>query len=136
MTHVVFPLALTDSQLRATPVPVSGTVTAGTSTAYGKTVTYIAIAQGAAGTTELAAASVSNKHKILGCALTLSAAGTVKFTDGTADLSGAFDISASGGFVLPASIIPFTETAATNRPLNIVTTVGAAKGFIAIITEA
>ena len=123
---------LTDTELRATPVPVS----ASTSTSYGKTVTYVSIAQGAAGTTVLAVASGAAKHKILGCAITMSAAGTLKFNDGTVDLSGAMDIAASGGFVIPTGIIPISETAAVNRPLNLITTGGAAKGFIAILTEA
>lgn len=123
---------LTDTELRATPVPVSSS----TSTYYGKTVTYVSIDQGAAGTTVLAAASGAAKHKILGCVLTMSAAGTVKFNDGTVDLSGAMSVATSGGFVLPTSIVPYTETAAINRPLNLITTTGAAKGFVAILTEA
>jgi hypothetical protein len=116
--------------------PVSGTVTANPATSAGKTITYVSVAQGGAGTTELAAASVGNFHKILGCVLTLSAAGTAKFTDGVADLTGAMDVAASGGFVLPTSIIPYQTTGATNRALNLVTVTGLAKGVVAILTEA
>ena len=136
MTHVVFPLALTDSQLRATPVPVSGSFSSTIATSFGKTITYVAIAQGGAGTTVLAAADVASKHKIVGCAITLSADGSIKFNDGTADLSGAMDIAAYGGFVFPTSIMPYLETGAVNRPLNLISTGGSAKGFIAILTEA
>lgn len=119
---------LTDAQLRAVPVPVSGTVTAtatdldirnlvfatdkadvsgstltaNPATSAGKTVTYVAVSQGAAGTTELAAASVGNKHKVLGAVLTMDIAGTLKFTDGVADLTGAMTVAATGGFVIPA----------------------------------
>ena len=103
---------------------------------YGSNLTYIPIAQGAAGTTQLLNADIERKHKIMGCVLTLSAAGTLKFTDGSGDLTGEMDIAASGGFVLPTSILPFTETTTINSTLSIVTTGGAAKGVVAILTEA
>lgn len=115
--------------------PVSGTVTANPATAYGKTITYVAVAQGAAGTTELAAASASNKHKVIGGMLTMSLAGTLKFTDGVGDLTGAMTFAANGGMVVPESPVPFIQTGAVNRALNLVTTVGAANGVIAILTE-
>ena len=114
---------------------VAGTVTANPATAMGKTITYVSVAQGAAGTTELAAASVGNKHKLLGAMLTLSATGTMKFTDGVADLTGAMDVSATGGFVLTTSVIPYQQTGAANRALNLVTTVGLAKGVVILLTE-
>lgn len=101
----------------------------------GKTITYVSVAQGGAGTTALAAADVNNKHKILGAILTMSAAGTLKFTDGVADLTGAMDVAATGGFVLPTSTIPYQQTGAVNRALNLVTATGAAKGVVIIVTE-
>jgi len=113
---------------------ISGTVTANPATSYGKTITYVSVAQGAAGTTVLASASPGNKHKILGAVLTMSLAGTLKFTDGAGDLTGAMDILTSGGFVLPTNILPYQQTG-TNSALNIVTTVGAAKGVVIIVTE-
>ena len=119
----------------ATTQPVSGTVTANPATAYGKTITYVAVAQGAAGTTELAAASASNKHKIIGGMLTMSLAGTLKFNDGTVDLTGPMTFAANGGMVVPESPVPFCQTAAVNRPMNLITTVGIANGVIAILTE-
>lgn len=92
------------------------------------------VAQGAAGTTVLAAASPGNKHKIIGGILTLSAAGTLKFNDG-ADLTGPLDLAANSGFVLPHfSHAPFIETA-VNSPLNLVTTAGRANGVILYVTE-
>ena len=97
--------------------------------------TDVSVAQGAAGTTVLAAASGSNKHKVIGCVLIMDAAGTLKFNDGTVDLSGAMSLAANGGFVLPTSILPFTETAAVNRPLNLITATGKASGVVAILTE-
>ena len=105
-------------------------------TAYGKTITYVAVAQGAAGTTELAAASGSNKHKIIGGMLTMSLAGTLKFNDGTVDLTGPMNFAANGGMVVPESPVPFCQTAAVNRPMNLITTLGNANGVIAILTEA
>ena len=116
--------------------PVSGTVTANPATSFGKTITYVSVNQGAAGTTELAAASVGNKHKIVSAILMMSLLGTLKFTDGVGDIVGPMDPAANGGFVWPGSIIPYTETAATNRALNLVTTLGAARGVVAILTEA
>lgn len=99
------------------------------------TVTSVAVAQGAAGTTVLAAASAANKHKVIGVLLTLSADGTVKFTDGVADLTGPMDVAAKGGFVIPASLMAMIETGAINRALNLVTTGGLANGIVRIVTE-
>lgn len=104
-------------------------------TAGGKTITYVVVNQGAAGTTELAAASALNKHKVIGCVLTMSAVGTLKFVDSSENLTGPMDIGATGGFVLSPSEFPFFETKAINRSLSITTTGGAARGVVAILTE-
>lgn len=114
---------------------VDGTVTANPATSFGKTITYVSVAQGAAGTTVLAAASVGNKHKLVGACLVGDVAGTVSLTDGTATLCGAMPIAANAGFVLPTSALPYTETAATNRPLNLVTATTKVSGMVAIFTE-
>lgn len=116
--------------------PVSGTVTANPATSFGKTITYVSVNQSAAGTTVLAAASVGNKHKVVGVTLVLSVLGTLKLTDGVADLTGPMDLAANAGFVWPTSLLPYTETGATNRALNLITTLGAARGVVAILTEA
>lgn len=105
-------------------------------TSFGKTVNSYVLAQGAAGTTLIAAASATNKHKITGIVLTLSAAGTIKFTDGAGDLTGAMDVAANSGFVVSPSIMPIIETSIVNTTLSIVTTGGAAKGIIRYVTEA
>ena len=118
-----------------TTQPISGTVTANSATYAGKTLTYVSVNQGAAGTTALAGASVGNKHKLLSATLTMSLLGTLKFTDGVGDISGPMDIAATGGLVEPPSMIPYRETAATNRALNLVTTLGAARGSVIILTE-
>lgn len=115
-------------------VTVTGTVNP--SNGYGKTISRAVVAQGSAGTTQLAAASASNKHKVIGAVLTLSAAGTLKLIDGTGDLTGAFDLAQYGGFALPQNpMVPWVETAA-NSALSIVTTGGAAKGVVLYVTEA
>lgn len=101
----------------------------------GKTINSFVLAQGGAGTTQIAAASSSNKHKILGAVLTMDAAGTIQFTDGAGNLTGAMPVDANGGFVIPASIVAMIETSTTNTTLSIVTTGGAAKGVIRYLTE-
>ena len=101
----------------------------------GKTVTYVPVNQTEAATTILAAASIGNKHKVLGAILTLSALGTIKFTDGVGDVMGPLDIAANSGFLPPTSAIPYLETAATNRALNLVTTGAAARGVVVLLTE-
>lgn len=115
--------------------PVSGTVTANPATAAGKTLTYVPVNQGVAGTTVLAAASPGNRHKLVSAVLVLSVLGTLKFTDGIGDLSGPLDLAANAGFVLPASAYPYQQSG-VNSALNLVTTLGAARGVVSILTEA
>lgn len=100
-----------------------------------KILTFVSVNQGAAGTTALAAASAGNFHKLVGAVLVLSAAGTISFTDGTATLCGPMDIAANAGFVLPTNLLPYTQIAAVNRALNLVTVTGAARGMVVILTE-
>lgn len=99
------------------------------------TLIYVSVNQGAAGTTELAAASTLNRHKVIGAMLVMSATGTLRFTDGVNDITGPADIAINGGFVMPTSMIPWTETGAINRALNLVTTTGAARGVVVLVTE-
>lgn len=115
---------------------LSGAATvAAQGTAGGKTITYVPVAQAVAGTTQLAAASASNKHKVLGAVLTLGTAGTLKFTDSDGDLTGALDIATNGGFVLPSGLVPYFQTNAVNKAISIVSTLGAARGVVALLTE-
>lgn len=118
---------LTDAELRATPLAVASA---------SPQTTHVSVAQGAAGTTQLAAADATKKHKLLGCVLTMSATGTIKFKDSSGDLTGAMDVAAQGGFVLPTSVLSYLETGAINRSLSIETTGGAAKGVVTLLTEA
>lgn len=117
-------------------VAVSGTVVANPATYAGKTITYVPVNQSVAGSTTLAAADASKKHKVLGMLLTMNLAGTLKLTDGAADLLGPCDVGITGGFVAPTSVIPYTETGAVNRALTLTTSLGAARGVVVVLTEA
>ena len=140
---------LTDQELRSAPVAMSSgpfwqatqpvsiaaVVKVDAETSHGKQLTYVVVNQTVAGTTVLAAAVVGKKHKLLGAVLTSSLLGTVKFTDDAGDLIGPMDVAASQPFVLPTSIIPYQETGATNRAINLVSTLGAVRGVVVLVTE-
>jgi hypothetical protein len=97
--------------------------------------TRVPVAQTVAATLVLAAANATRKHKIVGGCLTMSVAGTMKFTDGAGDLTGAMVFADGGGFVWPAGAVPYIQTTVVNSALSIVTTTGAARGFLIILTE-
>ena len=112
-------------------MPHTGPTTSG----GGRNLTFIPVNQTAAATTTLIAAVADLKHKILGAILTMSAAGTLKFTDGVDDIIGPLDIDVRGGLVAPSGIFPYAETGAANRALILTTTVGAARGVVIVATE-
>jgi hypothetical protein len=94
---------------------------------------FFPLAQGAAGTTVIAAASPGNKHKVLGITLSLNNDGTWRLT-GSADLTG--NIKQDGQLqpvVIGPSILPFVETA-LGAALSIVTT-QVAQGVVQFVTE-
>ncbi len=92
------------------------------------------LSQGAAGTTALVAADATRKVKLVSYQICMDAAGTVQFTDGTANLSGAMAVDDKIDMCAqPNNHI--IETAAINRPLNLVTTTGAAKGHFSYFLE-
>jgi hypothetical protein len=95
---------------------------------------FIPVDQSGAGSTTLIAAVPGERHKVRGGFILLSAAGTLKFTDGTDDLSGAISLDAKSGFVLPPATMEYF-VAPVNTPLTLVTTGGAAKGSLVVITE-
>lgn len=102
---------------------------------YNITVLRVPVNQGAPGTTQLVAASSGNKHKIVGVILTLDAAGTLKFIDGSGDLTGPMSLPASGGFMMPGVLtFPLVETG-VNSALSVVTTGGKAAGVVLYVTE-
>ena len=102
----------------------------------GKNISFVPVAQGAAGTTVLIVADPAKKHSVVSSFLVMDAAGTLKFTDGAGDLTGAMSIALSAGFVLPPGVNNYFETSGVNQALNLVTTTGKAAGVVAIISEA
>lgn len=101
----------------------------------GRDIKQAAISVGV-GTTELVAAISGKVIYVVSYVFVLAADGTVKFTDGVADLTGAMDISAKGGVVAagrPSS--PWFWAQATNRAVSIVTTGGAARGHLTYFAE-
>jgi len=101
----------------------------------GKTVYRFALSQVATpGTTVIQVAVVGNRIKLVAAALTMNAAGTVKFS-GASDLTGAMDVATQGGFVLPANVnVPWVQTG-INEALSIITATGAANGVILYLIE-
>lgn len=99
---------------------------------YNRTITQVAITQGAAGSLDLVAAAPGLKIYVVGYVVTLSAAGTLKFQENAAtDLTGAMDIGAAGGEVVFGhgdQVVLATQTAGLK--LNLVSTVGIAKGWL------
>ncbi len=115
---------------------ISASQTIGLPTGQGKTLLFVAIAQGAAGTTQLVAANATKKIKVCSYTFIMSLAGTVKFADGAADLTGAMPIVASGGVSANGQTSSHLFETAVNSALSIVTTVGAATGHLSYFLEA
>jgi hypothetical protein len=88
-----------------------------------------AIAQGSVGQSLVVAGRPSLKIVVHGLQLTLSAVGTVAFRSGALDKTGAFDIEARGGMVLPPSDRAYFECD-PGDDLNVLTTGGVAKGLV------
>lgn len=103
-------------------------------TTLNRTITQVALDQGVAGSTDLVAAPGAGlKVYVVGIVVALSAAGTVRFTEGTGptNLTGDLDLALAGGFVSigdGANVILQTNTA--NSKLTITSTGGAANGWI------
>lgn len=97
-------------------------------------VSRIVVNQGGAGSVTLKAAQLNKRHKLIGAILTLSADGTLKFQSAANDLCGPMDIASKGGFVYDSDSSFFECNA--NEDLNLVTTGGAAKGVVLVLTEA
>lgn len=97
----------------------------------GYTLTDAPIAQGVAGTDTIVAAVGSAVIYVVSYVFTMSADGTVKFSDGTVDLTGAFDVVAKGGMsVIGQPSANLFKTHGQNRPIQIITTGGAARGHL------
>lgn len=91
---------------------------------YGRTVTQIAVAAGAAASTDLVAAPGAGlKIYVVGMVLVQKAVGTLKFTEGVGptDLTGVIDEAAAGGFVVFDNGNVVLQTNTANSKLSIVT---------------
>lgn len=95
----------------------------------------VPVAQGAPGSTEVAAAAAGKRNKITGGMLTISADGTFKITSGGTDLCGAMPIAAKSGFVMDADRDEPLFVSALGADLTVVTTGGAVSGILKIVTE-
>jgi hypothetical protein len=139
---------LTDAELRATPVPVSGTVTANQGTPAdwrsdlrrGQTIKFAVIDTATSGDNTIVAADASLKHKVLSYVLVCDGTVSVRWKSGAAtNLSGAMAFVANTG-VAPPGFAPaeghMMETAAAAAlVLNLSAAIGV-RGHLSYITEA
>ena len=99
-----------------------------------RTITQVAIDQGGAGSTDLVAAPGAGlKIYVVTIVVSLAAAGTVRFTEGTGptNLTGDVDLAVAGGYVtIGDGINPVLQTNTAGDKLSIVSTGGAANGWI------
>jgi hypothetical protein len=98
-------------------------------------ISYVSVAQGAAGATTLAAAVTDKRHKVIAVVLIIDTAGTIKFSDGSGDLTGPMSLDQNAGFVLPASAYPYLQ-GGINSALSLTTTGGKVNGVVTILSEA
>jgi len=102
----------------------------------GVTKTRVVVSQGGAGTTLLASAVLGRKHKIAAYSLTISADGTVKFSGSVSgDLMGPQDWAAKGGSNVANGLEDMIQTG-VNEDLQLVSTGGAVRGVVLVVTEA
>ena len=87
------------------------------------------------GTTELVAAQgTGQKIRVYNYAVVATAAGTVKFTDGTDDLTGAMAFAANGGIAAPGAPSEVWFQTGANRALSIVTTAATEGHFSYVVS--
>ena len=97
---------------------------------------FAPISQGAPGAAAVVGGVVGKRIAVVSYVFTVDADGTAKFTDDSDDLSGAFDVSATGGVAaIGTAESPLMQTA-LGSALNVETTVGKASGHISyLLTE-
>jgi hypothetical protein len=95
-------------------------------------VSSVAVAQSSAGTTAAVSAPGAGLRIVMhGADVTIDGTGTLKFTDGTVDLTGPFTAHGSQGKLMNiAGGHDCVLRCGENRPLNIVTTNHAANGVV------
>ena len=97
---------------------------------------FVSFAQGAAGATELVAAQSGKTIVVKGLVFTMTAAGTAKLRSGAStDMTGAMAIASNGGLVMPPVKDEAYCESVPGEALNIVTTVGLAKGCLMYTVE-
>ena len=129
-------IAAVETGLAKDATLTGGTVKANPTTGEGHTLLYVAIAQGAAGTTQLVAADATKKIKVVSYVLVMSLGGSAKFLDSAADLTGAMVLVTSGGVsAISRASSPLFETG-VNKALSITTVTGAAQGHLSYFLEA
>jgi hypothetical protein len=111
------------------------TIQTQTSQNAGKTVNRFVLNQGAAGNTVIAAASVGNKHKVVGFLISAAANGTLTWFSAAVAITGPVDIAARADILNPSAVLfPLLETA-VNSSLNITSATTAVHGVILYLTE-
>lgn len=87
------------------------------------------------GTTQLVAAQGSGQRiKVYNYAVVSTTAGTVKFTDGTDDLTGAMAFAANGGIAAPGAPSEVWFQTGANRALSITTTAATEGHFSYVVS--
>lgn len=99
-----------------------------------RNITRVPVNQGVAGTTTLLAAVAGKRHKVVGAILTMSADGTMLFAGSTSGgLTGPLDVAQRGGLVANGLLGLIVTGVAED--LQLITTLGAARGVVAVLTE-
>lgn len=88
------------------------------------------VSQSGAGTDVVVAGVAGKKVYVVDICLTLDAAGTLKFTEVSGDLTGALNLAANGGIAAIGSDHPVLWTDTAGEDLKITTTTGKAQGWI------
>jgi hypothetical protein len=105
-----------------------------------RTITQVAVTQGAAGSTDLVAIPGTGlKIYVVGIVLVGDAGGTVKFTEGTGptDLTGAIPVAANGGFVVISNDdTPILSTNTANSKLSLVSVTAKVFGWVRYFVDA
>ena len=101
--------------------------------AANRTITQVLITQGAAGALDLVSAAAGLKIYVVNFMITMSVAGTIKFTEGTGptDLTGAMSVTTGGVLTRGnswAAPVLFTNTAGVK--LGLTSTTGVAAGYL------
>ena len=105
-----------------------------------RTINQVIITQGGAGSLDLVAAPGAGlRVYVVAIVVTLSAGGTLKFTEGTGptDLTGTMNIAANGGLVISGDAAsPILHTNTANAKLSLVSATGVAQGYIRYFIDA